>query len=67
VPLPPECPVVIVHGRRDETVDWRASRQYADQEGNIDLHLIDGDHRLTEARHEDLITWCANDLLERIR
>jgi hypothetical protein len=66
LPLPPEIPVVIVHGRRDETVDWRFSRRYADQDGNIEFHLVDGDHRLTEPRHEDLIAWCALDLIGRI-
>ena len=66
VPLPPEIPVVIVHGRRDETVDWRWSRRYAEQEGHIEFHLIDGDHRLTEPRHEDLICWCASDLITRL-
>ena len=66
IPLPPEFPVVIVHGRRDETVDWRYSRRYADQDGDIELHLVDGDHRLTEARHEDLISWCAHDLIARL-
>lgn len=65
-PLPPEFPVVIVHGRRDDTVDWRMSRRYADQEGDIELHLVDGDHRLTESRHEELIAWCANDLIARV-
>jgi pimeloyl-ACP methyl ester carboxylesterase len=65
-PLPPEFPVVIVHGRRDDTVDWRMSRRYADQEGDIELHLVDGDHRLTDPRHEDLITWCAKDLIARV-
>ena len=65
-PLAPEVPVVIVHGRRDETVDWRESRRYADQDAAIEFHLIDGDHRLTEPRHEELIAWCANDLLDRI-
>jgi uncharacterized protein len=65
-PLAPEIPVAIVHGRRDDTVDWRMSRRYADQEADIEFHLVDGDHRLTEPRHEDLITWCARDLIVRI-
>jgi uncharacterized protein len=65
-PIAPEIPVVIVHGRRDETVDWRESRRYADQDANIELHLVDGDHRLTEPRHEALIGWCAEDLLARM-
>lgn len=67
IPLPGEVPAVVVHGRRDETVDWRYSRRYAEQEGDIDFHLIDGDHRLTDARHEDLIAWCAHDLIARVR
>lgn len=67
VPLPPELPVTIVHGRRDETVDWHWSRRYADQEGHIEFHLVDGDHRLTDQRHEDLITWCAQDLMQRFQ
>lgn len=65
-PIAPEVPVVIVHGRRDDTVDWQQSRRYADQDANIEFHLIDGDHRLTDPRHEDLIAWCARDLITRI-
>ena len=65
-PLAPEIPVVIVHGRRDDTVDWQQSRRYADQDANIEFHLVDGDHRLTDQRHEDLIAWCARDLIDRI-
>lgn len=67
-PALPRIPVAIVHGRGDDTVDWRMSRNYvdqADQEGAIEFHLIAGDHRLTEPRHEDLIAWCAKDLIVR--
>lgn len=64
-PQPPAVRVAIVHGRGDDTVDWRMSRNYADQEGDIELHLVAGDHRLTEPRHEDLIAWCAHDLIAR--
>jgi pimeloyl-ACP methyl ester carboxylesterase len=65
-PVAPEIPVVIIHGRRDDTVDWQQSRRYADQDANIEFHLVDGDHRLTDPRHEDLIAWCARDLITRI-
>ncbi len=58
-------PVTIVHGRQDETVDHRASVQYALQRTGVDLHLVTGDHRLTDQRHETLIAWCALDLLAR--
>ncbi len=65
VPAAPGVPVAIVHGRQDETVDWRGSRTYADQGEGVELHLVAGDHRLTEPRHEELIAWCARDLLGR--
>ena len=66
--LPGQAPVptVIVHGRQDETVDHRGSLRFASERQHVDLHLIDGDHRLTEPRHEELIAWAAHDLLARI-
>ena len=66
LPAQSSVPVVIVHGRQDETVDHRRSTLYAAQREGVELHLIDGDHRLTEPRHEQLIGWCAQDLLTRI-
>jgi pimeloyl-ACP methyl ester carboxylesterase len=65
-PEPPGIPVTIVHGRRDESCDWRNSRRYAEIDAKCDLHLVDGDHRLSEPRHEKLITLCAEDLLGRM-
>jgi uncharacterized protein len=71
VPLPAlpgqaPVPVAIVHGRQDESVDHRQSIAYASAHERVELHLITGDHRLTEARHEDLIAWCALDLIARM-
>lgn len=65
-PGPPTIPVTIVHGRQDETVDHRASVHYAASHPGVELHLVHGDHRLTDDRHEDLIGWAAEDLLRRI-
>jgi len=65
IPANPGVPVTIIHGRGDETVDWRFSRTYADTHAQVELHVVEGDHRLTEPRHEELITWCANDLIDR--
>lgn len=65
IPADPGVPVTIIHGRSDETVDWRFSRSYADTHAGSELHLVQGDHRLTEPRHEDLITWCVGDLIAR--
>jgi pimeloyl-ACP methyl ester carboxylesterase len=62
-PADPGLPVAIVHGRQDETVDHRASVEYARRHPLAELHLVHGDHRLTDPRHEDLITWVAKDLM----
>ncbi len=59
-------PLTIVHGRQDETVDHRVSLDYAGSRAAVDLHLIDGDHRLTAPRHEHLIAWAVRDLIARI-
>lgn len=66
VPAQAPMPVAIVHGRQDETVDHRQSLHYAANRDSAELHLVDGDHRLTEPRHEELIAWCARDLLARM-
>jgi uncharacterized protein len=66
LPAQAAVPISIVHGRHDDTVDHRMSLRYASDRSNVELHLVDGDHRLTDARHETLITWCALDLLARI-
>lgn len=59
-------PVAVVHGRQDETVDHRVSVQYAASHEQVELHLLQGDHRLGEPRHEALIGWAAEDLLDRL-
>ncbi len=65
VPGEAGVPVAIVHGRADETVDWRGSLAYAQSHPQVELHLVSGDHRLGEPRHEQLIAWCARDLIAR--
>ena len=66
VPGQSPVPVAIIHGRQDETVDHRFSVQYATGHERVELHLVDGDHRLTDQRHEELIAWSARDLLARL-
>ena len=66
IPAEPGVPVAIIHGRHDETVDWHASLAYAESHPGVELHLVVGDHRLTDARHEDLIAACALDLIARM-
>lgn len=45
-PPPPEMPIWIVHGWRDDVVPPENSIRFA-EECRAALHLIDGDHRLT--------------------
>lgn len=46
-PQAPDCPLMIVHGWRDDVVPVANSIRYA-KECRATLHLLDGDHRLTE-------------------
>jgi len=46
-PPPPGMPICIVHGWRDDVVPVENSIRYA-QACRAELHVIDGDHRLTE-------------------
>lgn len=45
-PGPPDLPICIVHGWRDNVVPVESSIRFASQ-CNATLHLVDGDHRLT--------------------
>jgi pimeloyl-ACP methyl ester carboxylesterase len=56
-------PTAIVHGRQDETVPCQRSITYALERRGVELHVVEGDHRLGEARHEDLLMWCVGDVL----
>lgn len=46
-PVPPNIPICIVHGWRDDIVPVNNSIRFAGQ-CRATLHLVDGDHRLTE-------------------
>ncbi|MGI9219670.1 MAG: alpha/beta fold hydrolase [Woeseiaceae bacterium] len=46
-PLPPEIPICIVHGWNDDVVPVENSIRFA-AGCNAELHIVDGDHRLTE-------------------
>lgn len=65
VPGTPRVPCAIIHGRGDETVDHRVSLDFAAMHPTVELHLVHGDHRLTESRHTELIAWTARDLIAR--
>ena len=42
-----EVPILIYHGRRDESVPYQQSVRFAAGRANVDLRLLDTDHRLT--------------------
>ena len=43
-----DVPVLIYHGRHDETVDYQQSVDFADQRASTDVHLLDSDHQLLD-------------------
>ena len=48
-PVPPPAPIVIVHGRNDDTVPIAGSRDYAASfPGQVRLIEVDSDHRLND-------------------
>ena len=47
-----EQPTLIFHGRGDEAVDARLSEQFAAGKSNVELHLLDSDHGLTDVMDE---------------
>jgi pimeloyl-ACP methyl ester carboxylesterase len=62
-PPAPACRCAIIHGRQDETVPWQASLEWTRRHPAVELHAVNGDHRLTEPRHEALIEHLARDLM----
>lgn len=64
-PGDPGVPCAIIHGRSDETVDHRVSLAFAAAHPAVELHLVQGDHRVNEPRHAELIAWTVADLCRR--
>ena len=62
-PEPPDLPICIVHGWRDDIVPVRNSIRYAEA-CRADLHVLDGDHRLTE--NIDEINYHLQRFIEKI-
>ena len=63
-PRPPDLPIAIVHGWRDDVVPVENSIRFAGS-CNAELHLIDGDHRLTENIEE--INYYLRRFIEKIK
>lgn len=62
-PSPPGMPICIVHGWRDDVVPVENSIRFA-RSCNAELHLLDGDHRLTE--NIDEINYHLRRFIEKI-
>ncbi len=62
-PIPAPCPCAIVHGWRDDVVPMEGVIRYA-RDALAELHLIDGDHRLTD--NLETINFLFRDFLKRI-
>jgi predicted esterase len=62
-PGPPGTPTCIVHGWRDDIVPVENSIRFA-RSCNAELHLLDGDHRLTE--NIDEINYYLSRFIEKI-
>ena len=62
-PEPPDLPISIVHGWRDDVVPVESSIRFASS-CNAELHVLDGDHRLTE--NIDEINYHLHRFIEKI-
>ena len=43
-----DLPILIFHGRRDESVDVQQSIRFAEARPNVDLRVVDSDHQLLD-------------------
>jgi pimeloyl-ACP methyl ester carboxylesterase len=62
-PAPPNLPIAIVHGWRDDVVPVENSIRFASQ-CHAELHVLDGNHRLTE--NIDEINYYLGRFIEKI-
>jgi len=62
-PSPPDMPICIVHGWRDDIVPVENSIRFA-RACNAELHILDGGHRLTE--NIDEINYYLSRFIEKI-
>ena len=62
-PTPPDMPIAIVHGWHDDVVPVENSIRFA-QACNAELHVLNGDHRLTE--NIDEINYYLRRFIEKI-
>lgn len=68
IPAPPaDLPVAILHGRRDQDVDWQRSFDYCQRCPGAEYHLLDAAHGLDDPVHYAWMASCAGTFLDRLR
>jgi pimeloyl-ACP methyl ester carboxylesterase len=68
-PIPYQGPVRLLHGLKDTDVPWQVSLRLADQLTSRDVRLTlvkDGDHRLSEPAHLQLLSRSLTELLDEL-
>ncbi len=63
-PLAPDCPMAIVHGWSDDVVPAEHSLRYG-RESHCELHMLQGDHRLTD--NLDTINYLFLNFIQQVR
>jgi len=66
LPPPSRVPTVTVHGRRDQSVDWRWSRLYAERAASARLELVEDEHALMAPESQALTAASVEDLMRII-
>lgn len=55
-------PILLIHGLQDEMIDFKLSLKFAEKQGNINVKLINSDHRLMNDL--DLLWYHINEFLD---
>jgi len=67
-PIALDCPVRLIHGKKDPDVPWQTARRIADALSSTDVEVIlveEGDHRLSEPHDLERLTNVLAALLDR--
>ncbi len=67
-PIALDCPVRLIHGKKDPDVPWQTAQRIADALSSTDVEVIlveEGDHRLSEPHDLERLTNVLAALLDR--
>lgn len=68
-PIALDCPVRLIHGKKDPDVPWQTAQRIADALSSTDVEIIlveDGDHRLSEPHDLERLTKVLAGLLDQL-